>query len=262
MAIAMPFHRIAREMKPAKNSGYSGWAYIIDPSYARSPEHFVRAFLLIQDDLREIFEYVEPSDVGKSAYSYRIHALFMRTCIEIEANFKSIFDENTCTRPAENMKAYRKADVSHHLSSYKVMLPIWSPAPLILCPFEPWKALRGVATPAGGAPGIPWYQAYNASKHNRHDQFRNANLENLVSAVAGLLVLITAQFKDQDFSPGATLISAGGLNYHSMEPAIGSFFRIEYPTDWTANEVYDFDWSALMQQPNRFQKFDYDAVPD
>lgn len=259
MTVTKPFHRTVRAMKPAQNAGYSGWAYIVDPDYAKSPEHFVRAFLLIQDDLREIFEYIEPSDVGKAAYSYRIHALLMRTCIEVEANFKAIFAENTCSRQAENMKHYRKADVSHHLSSYKVMLPIWNPAPLVICPFEPWKALRGAATPAN-PPGILWYRAYNASKHNRHDQFQTANLESLVAAVAGLLVLLTAQFKDQDFSPGATLLSVGG--HQAMEPATGSFFRVEYPSDWAANELYDFDWSALMTQADRFQKFDYDAVPD
>lgn len=260
MTVTKPFHRTFRAMKPAQNAGYSGWAYIVDPGYAKSPEHFVRAFLLIQDDLRKIFEYVEPSDGGRGAYSYRIHALLMRTCIEIEANFKAIFEENNSTKPAWNMRHYRKIDASHHLSSYKVMLPIWSPAPLVLCPFEPWKALRGAATPAAGAPGIPWYQAYNASKHSRHEQFQQANLENLVAAVAGLLVLITAQFKDQEFSPGASLLSVEG--HQAMEPATGSFFRIEYPSDWAANELYDFDWAALKQQAVRFQKFDYDAVPD
>lgn len=262
MTVTKPFHRTVRDMKPAQNAGYSGWAYIVDPDYAKSPEHFVRAFLLIQDDLREIFEYVEPSDVGKTAYSYRIHALLIRTCIEVEANLKAIFDENICSRPAETMRQFRKVDASHHLSSYRIKLPIWSPTPLVLCPFQPWRTLRGAGTPAAGAPGLPWYQAYNASKHNRLDQFHKANLENLVAAVAGLLVLISAQFKGEDFSPGAVALTTRGLDDQQMEPAIGSLFRVGYPNDWAENDLYDFDWSTLKGQADRFQKFDYDAVPD
>jgi hypothetical protein len=159
-------------MKPAPNSGYSAWAYIEDPDYAKNPEHYVRPLILIQNDLMSLFEYVEPSDEGRSVYSYRIHALLMRTCVEIEANFKAILEENTFTPPAGrslNMNDYRKVDVTHHLSSYEVMLPIWNGAPLILKPFEPWSA-RGLASPA--AVSLPWYQAYNASKHDRQDEFK------------------------------------------------------------------------------------------
>ncbi|MGY4353263.1 hypothetical protein ACVWXM_009780 [Bradyrhizobium sp. GM7.3] len=63
-----------------------------------------------------------------SAYSFRIHSLFMRTCIEIEANFKVILAENNCSRSGRqlNMVDYRRVDATHHLSSYEVMLPIWS----------------------------------------------------------------------------------------------------------------------------------------
>ena len=54
------------------------------------------------------------------AFSYRIHALLMRTCIEVEANFKAILEENTFTPPPNrslNMTDYRKVDATHHLSS-------------------------------------------------------------------------------------------------------------------------------------------------
>ena len=88
MSFPKPFHRNWRAMKPAPNSGYSGWAYIHDRDYAKNAEHYVRALVLIQNDLQSIFEYLEPSDESRTAYSYRIHALLMRTCVEVEANFK------------------------------------------------------------------------------------------------------------------------------------------------------------------------------
>jgi hypothetical protein len=119
-------------MKPAPNAGYSGWAYIHDREYAKNAGHYVRALILIQNDLQSIFEYLEPSNECRTAYSYRIHALLMRTCIEVEANFKAILEENTFTPPPHrslNMTHYRKVDATHHLSSYEVMLPIWNGMP-------------------------------------------------------------------------------------------------------------------------------------
>jgi hypothetical protein len=109
VSLSKPFHRNVRAMKPTPNSGYSGWAYIEDPDYAKNPEHYVRALILIQNDLMSIFEYVEPSEEGRSAYSYRIHALLMRTCVEIEANFKAILEENTATRPALKYERLQKS---------------------------------------------------------------------------------------------------------------------------------------------------------
>ncbi len=262
MSISKPFHRNYRGIKPGVQSGYSGWAYIRDRQYAKNAEHYVRAFALIQNELRSTFEYLEPSDECRQAYSYRIHALLMRTCIEVEANFKAIFEENTFTPPPRrslNMTDYRKVDTTHHLSSYEVMLPIWNGTPPILKPFEPWRAGRGLPNPGGTR--LPWYQAYNASKHDRHDKFKKANFENLVMAVAGLLVLISSQFRDQDFSAGSEAIEASGYDYHPMEPSTGSLFRIRYPDDWTDAELYDFDWTVLATENDRFEKIDFDAIP-
>jgi hypothetical protein len=98
VTLAKPFHRNYRGIKEGPNSGYSGWAYIHDRDYAKNAEHYVRACTLIQNDLQMIFEYLEPSDECRPAYSYRIHALLVRTCIEVEANFKAILEENTFNR--------------------------------------------------------------------------------------------------------------------------------------------------------------------
>lgn len=264
MPFSKPFCRNCRAMMPGPNAGYSGWAFIHDRDYAKNPEHYVRALLLIQDDLQSIFEYVEPSDEGRPAYSYRIHALFMRACIEIEANFKAILEENTFTPPSNrslNMTDYRKVDATHHLSSYEVMLPIWNGTPPIFKPFEPWLSARGQPAPRTGGLSLPWYQAYNASKHDRHDEFKKANLENLVMAVAGLLVVITSQFGGVSFTAGGISLAIGGDDYHPMDASTGSLFRIKYPNDWTDAEKYDFDWSVLKTQTDRFDKIDYDAIP-
>ena len=150
-------------------------------------------------------------------------------------------------------------DATHHLSSYEVILPIWNGAPPIIKPFEPWKSGRGLSNRGGTS--LPWYQAHNASKHDRQDEFKKANFWNLVEAVAGLLVLISSQFRNRDFSAGSSSIALSGYDYHPMEASIGSLFRIRYPEDWADAELYEFDWTVLKNQKDRFEKIDFDAIP-
>ena len=88
-------------------------------------------------------------------------------------------------------------------------LPIWNCPQKIITLFEDWKAGRG----------LNWYQIYNASKHDRHEAFKQANMEHLLTAIAGLLVVLSSQFGTQDFSPGDMLLAASGYEYHNMEAA-------------------------------------------
>ena len=260
MSHPKPFHRNVRGFVDSRNSGYSQWAYIVDRAYAHSPEHYVRAFLLIQNDLQRLFEFIEPADTNMAAYSYRIHELFMRTCIEVEANFKAILKENIFNPTNRDGSArlekywkihdYKKVNSTHHLSAYKVFIPIWDGAKSCFEPFKQWI----------GTEELTWYQAYNASKHDRQNEFKEANFENLLNAVAGLLVLLSSQFGTQDFSPGSTGLGINTDSYYSTSPALGDFFHIEFPSDWQDEEKYDFNWSELKKQPNRFQKIDYDNI--
>lgn len=242
------------------NSGYSEWAYIVDHQYAKSPEHYVRAFFLIQSDIQRLFEFIEPSDTNLDTYSYRIHELFMRTCIEVEANFKAILSENNFTpvdkagaRRSEkswNIHDYRKTNKTHHLSDYRVHIPIWDGTNSTFEPFKEW----------GTRQELSWYQAYNKSKHDRHLSFKEANFRNLLSAASGLVALLSAQFGTQDFSPGSAVLSTKVDSYYSTEPALGGFFHIEFPSTWTDLEKYDFDWNTLKQTSNRFLKIDYNQI--
>ncbi|MCQ4190071.1 hypothetical protein [Methylocystis suflitae] len=254
MSHSKPFHRNLRAMKPGPNSGYSGWAYIVDKEYAQDPAHYIRAYIIIQKDLEKIFDYIEPSDECLNAYSYRIHELLMRTCIEIEANFKAIFAENTfglAKGRHPTIDVYRKINVTHHLSSYRAALPIWNGGQKEFCPFAGWST---------GTP-LPWYQAYNASKHDRHEEFKRANMQQLLNAVTALLIVLTSQFGAESFSSGYRLIAYSGDEYHDGKAAIGSLFRIKYPEDWIDDELYNFDWSVLRNESVRFEKIDYDRIP-
>src|SRR5690606_25863069 len=120
---------------------------------------------LIQNDLLNLFNYVEPAEESLNTFSYKIHELLLRTCVEIEANFKAILQENIFTpevrsgKPVFTMGVYRRINSTHHLSSYEVCLPVWSEGSKVYRPFSNWDN--------GSTTSPLWYKAYNASKHDR-----------------------------------------------------------------------------------------------
>jgi hypothetical protein len=219
MAITNPFRRTCRQLADGSYERNGNGRYVKHPRFAVAPEQYVRAFLLVQKDLQELFDYVEPADKNPCCYSYRIHELLMRTCIEVEANCKAILSENGYVRGGEwNMGDYKKIEKTHRLTGYQVKAPFWHGTQNIRTPFSAWQS--------GGA--LSWYSAYNATMHDRHNEFVRANLENLLNAVSGLVALLSAQFCREDFSPGPDLFAAEGPN-DSFESAIGSYFRVKFP---------------------------------
>lgn len=264
MSISKPFHRNYRKVKEGSNSGYSDWAYIVDRDYAQSPEHYTRAFSIIQSDLMKLFEFLEPCDINLTTYSFRIHELLMRICIEVEANFKAILRENiyspTYTNGIRagqqrlendwNINDFRKVNKTHHLDNYTVEFPYWKGNNKRIRPFDKW---------ATNGP-LEWYQAYNKSKHDRFNSFEEANFKNLLYAYSGLFVLLSSQFRNHSFSTGGQSLGVLVDSYYAGEFGIGGFLMIEFPTNWDEDEMYDFDWSKLKKESCRFQKINYNLL--
>jgi hypothetical protein len=219
---------------------------MMHPDFANEPLHYTRAFEIIQKDLLELFDYIEPADKNVSCYSYRIHALHMRACIEVEANFKAILAENGySTKGNWNMNDYMKLDKTHHLSAYAVKNPIWQGKRHTRKPFASWKK--------GKSPD--WYTAYNDAKHDRHVKFSRANLQNLVDAICGLVALLSSQFYVWHFSPSGAVRSLAGIGGPSvLDVAIGGFFHVQFPRNYSKAELYNFDWEVLMKTPNPIEK--------
>jgi len=248
MSVIKPFRRTCRPFKVGDRGGNGNWTYILHDKYAKSPEHYTRAYLLIQKDILKLFDYIEPSDKNLETYSYRIHELLLRTCVEVEANCKAILIENGYRRNNDElrMKDYKKIETSHKLSYYKIKLPIWNGVKNIREPFLNWKS----------GDSLQWYDVYNQTKYDRHSKFELATLDNLIDAVCGLVSLISSQFWTYDFS-SPELILTGGRIDDGMKSAIGGYFRIEFPTDWDDSEKYEFDWNLLKEDANPFQNFNY-----
>ena len=264
MSLSKPFHRCFRSQVPARNSNYNDWVYITDSEFAVCPEYYCRAFFLLQNEIRGLFEYIEPADINCVTYSYKIHQLLIRTCVELENNFKAILRENIYTpinrktgKPRVeddwNINDYKKINKSHHLSSYSVEYPIWIGEQYrSRNPFEGWKV----------GESLPWYMAYNSTKHNRAVNFKDANFNNLLDAFAGLFIVLTSQFNFYSFLPGPTLSSVNVEGYYKFKGdyGIGNYLLIEKPNDWTNDESYEFEWEILKNEKDKFDKFDYNSI--
>jgi hypothetical protein len=251
MTVTKPYYRTARQFV---DDGYSEGGrsqYIRHPSYADEPSNYVRAFLLIQKDLQVLFEYIEPADQNISTYSFRTHELLLRTCMEIEANFKAILRANIYSPPSRswNIIDYAKIDKSHYLSDYTVKVPYWKGGSGIRRPFADWKSGHGLS----------WYQAYNASKHDRAQELKAATFDAVIDAYCGLSVVLTAQFLFYDFVPANDVLTAEGIG-DGLEEGIGQYVRLKYPSNVPPADRYDFKWENIRNTSDPFQKFNYDAV--
>lgn len=249
MGISKPYRRTARIFTDNSYSNDGKWMYIRHPDYANFPMNFIRAFLLIQKDIFELFNFIEPSDTNLSTYSHRIHELLLRTCVEIEANCVAILRENGYTKKGDwTMKDYKKINKSHYLSEYEVKIPNWDGSEGIRKPFLNWKSDTS----------LNWYQSYNHTKHDRHLNFQEANFENLTDAICGLSALLASQFLDNDFSFNSSPITANFADINDgYEDSIGGFFRIKYPNSIPDSEKYDFEHKDIDFKIDMFQQFSY-----
>ena len=248
MSLQKPYKRTVRTFTQSRIQEGGLWDYILHKDFADSPEHYVRAYLIIQKDFLNLLDYIEPSDKNIDTYSFRIHELLLRICIEFEANCVAILSENGYKKLGNwTMKDYKKINKSHKLSSFEVKLPVWKGIQNVRKPFENWNKNKS----------LEWWVGYTKSKHDRHTEFEQATFKNLTEAMCGLITILSAQFEDNDFAPTDIGLNIGGIK-DGMEPAIGGYFRIKYPTDWQEDEKYNFKWSEIEHLNNPIDKYNYE----
>lgn len=262
MAVSKPYYLTVRQFADDKYSDGGRAYYIKHPQYSDRASNYIRSYLLLQKDFLDLTNYIEPADTNLPVYSFRIQELLVRTCIEIEANFKAIFALNKYNKASSghnlNIEDYYKINSSHFLSDYIVKAPYWSEnyATAMRRPFKNW----GDPVDSSKPWILTWYQAYNTTKHDKANSLHLASFENLLDAYCGLVALITSQYLFEDFSPSPELLQVGSGYNDGFDAAIGDYFRIRVPVLIPDKERYDFDWQTLLAQSEPFQKFDYDLL--
>lgn len=244
MPINRPYRRTCRQLADGSYANDGNSRYVRHSAFAVDGRQYIRAFMLLQKDILELFNYVEPGDKNLCCYSFRIHELHMRVCIEVEANCKAILTENNYVKAGGgdlDMNDYRKLNATHHLSSYEVRMPYWHGNQHTRTPFAAWA----------GVGGLDWYQAYNAAKHDRHNEFARSNFANLLQAMSGLVAVVSAQFHTYDFLPDVQVGEAGPDG--GFDITTGGYFHVKFPTDWPMADRYVFSWRIHEKEPNPFQ---------
>jgi hypothetical protein len=149
-----------------------------------TPSPHWQYFKMLYQDIEKSFEYVHPTDEHFKVYSLRHYEYLLRACTEFESVCKGEMIKNNLAKSRDylTIKNYSTLETFYKrkLSSYEVgfrFLPIYFVRPL-----EAW---------ANGE-SLIWYQNYNTVKHHRAGEFSHANLKNVLSAVAGLFLILLA----------------------------------------------------------------------
>ena len=240
-----PFKRILRPLKI--DSVNFGDDHIIDRRYCSERSQLVHAYHILENDFKKLFDYIELHENNKTTFSHRTYELILRTCTEFESNCKGILEDNGYKSTGNlNITDYFKINKASKLNEYIVRLNVWSPDPLIIIPFKEWSGTEFTS--------LTWYKNYNKVKHNRNANFVMASLENLISCMAGLYVVLASQFAHHIFSPyqitGSYLMDDDG--FISTDTSI---FSIKQPATWNSSEVISFDWCTIKNQISPFENY-------
>lgn len=242
-----PYRRTAR---PFTDGGYqfSGKGkYLRCRAYAQDGRRYIRAAMLIESDLVRLFEYIEADAKNFPCYSFQIHSLIVRTCIEIEANFRAILSENGYKKSGNwNITDFRKVESTHRLSEYRVKVPDFTDGSHFFVPFSGWME----------APQPEWYTTYNSVKHDRHHAFASANFETLLNAVSALFALLASQFHTEGLVAGKDYLSLAEAWDDGFVSVAGSFFRVEFPKSWREEERYNFEYKDIRDEASFFKSLD------
>src|SRR3972149_5231751 len=215
--------------------------------YAPEYTSLIRAYRIIEKDLIRILDFIEPSNANLSTYSHRLYEILLRACTEFETNCKGILEANEYSKSGYcNISDYCKINASSRLSDYELRIGIWHDDKKTFRPFSDW---------AEKDKSLSWYQDYNTVKHNRSGQFKLAKLENVLMAISGVLVLLFSQFHFRCFCvyPEFALYQLRAGWYASDH----SIFEIKPPQNWTEDEHYNFDWSKLSTESERFGTYGF-----
>ena len=218
--------------------------YVLDTRYANDRSMLCRAYKILEADLKKLFEYIEPSDDNIQTYSHKIYELLLRASTEFESNCRRILEANGYNMANRlDITHYYKINQATKLSEYEVYIDIWHPQRKTIRPFAQWQTNHT----------LTWYQGYNASKHNRQVNFSEANIDNLIQAMAGVYAILYAQFGVYSFNPYQEINMVEDNTNGSIYSG-ESVFSIK-PPSWTDDEKYNFDWDDLKNSTNPIERF-------
>lgn len=136
-------------------------------------------FLTLDDDLERVSRYIEFVPENFGTHSVEFTRLMLAAGSEIDVVAKSVCRALNPSKTFENIDQYRNEILTRYpgFVTLKVTIPRYN------LNFDPWATWGNGQNPL-------WWHSYNDVKHYRDVHYREANLENTLNAVSGLLALL------------------------------------------------------------------------
>ncbi len=145
-------------------------------------------YLAIEDDLKNLARYIDFSDSNYLTYSIELARILQITCSEIDVVSKLLCEKIDSSKKYIDINDYKK-QLSNSIPSIITEKVYSKRYWLELNPFINWN----------NNINPDWWSSYNLVKHKRNINFHEANLKNVLNAVAGLLIIIVNYYL-KDFS--------------------------------------------------------------
>ena len=145
-------------------------------------------YLLLEQDVETISEYVEFTENQKMVYSHRLARLLLVIGAEVDVVAKALC-ASLGSPSADTINKYRNCILK---SPYKAISNLQvEDLRHNFGSLAPWKSWGNNKSPA-------WWRAYNNVKHNRTSNFSDANVGNVFKALASLFALDLLLKAEQD----------------------------------------------------------------
>lgn len=223
------------------------------PLYGQECLDSVKGAISVFEYLMDIFRYTEPSHLNAKSYGNKIREALILACTEVEANWVSIYRQNLPSSIPKNDRYstnnYVELRPLMRLDEWSVSLTHYKGMGCFR-PFENWQKTIP-KTDITSTSTIPWYAAYNKVKHDREQNAHEANLHNLLEAMAALHIMICAQWGPKIF---------GGRNLAETSFSIhASPFQVDSASNYDLGSFYmaplDFDGKERAWQPLKIEDY-------
>jgi hypothetical protein len=149
-------------------------------------------FLALEQDLAHVGRYVEFAESNFKTYSIELAHLLLATCSEVDVVLKGLCKKLQPEARLKDINDYQLVvnRSLRNLASEHVWVDRQG---LDLYPWQHWDKdvnMSPLTNPH-------WWGSYNDVKHQRSDYFKQANLSNVLNAMAGLLVVVYHYYKKE-----------------------------------------------------------------
>lgn len=245
--IPKPYYRIYRPYSiNVSQPDRSSIPYTEDKRYCNDRIQLIRMYRLLQMQVIDTFQYVEPVNDNESTYSMRYHQLYGNLCAEIETNFRGILKANNYNVGDEDgwniKKDFFKVNRALKLNDYEIQSSLYEISNMDIST----KKKYGVWNLSTYTP-LDWYKEHNSVKHYRSGEFSKANLKNVVTALGGLYILLYAQFGYlvDTISDENTLMCTTESGDEIVISSNDMGFKLHQKPQWQETDKYDFKWDTI-----------------